>query len=375
MSTFRHTIQTLITVFATITCSSGAAAATPFPELDSVICTLMRRYDLPAASIALMRDDRIIYTAAYGVTDTLRHTPTPIRTRFRIASLSKPVTMAGILLLAAQGRLSLDDRVFGEGAILGTDYGPVPRGSGKDLITVRNLLEHKSGWENIPDDPMFSNAGATQRQIIARMLAARPLSAPAGEKYSYSNFGYLVLGRIIEKVSGMPYGKFIRRHVLRPCGIRRMRIGEAHPRHTADGFPRRVDSLGRRRGPVHGAYRPQSGRRGYNTRLARVSVLFRVRALDTYRLPARHGGRNDTHRRQVFIRAALKQTLLRRTILGRSVANAHPCHNRPLNPYTRNRPPPLDRYTMIIHGGMHRVHTIYKKQIFPSLTIIISDKK
>lgn len=234
MSTFRHTIQTLITVFATITCSSGAAAATPFPELDSVICTLMRRYELPAASIALMRDDRIIYTAAYGVTDTLRHTPTTIRTRFRIASLSKPVTMAGILLLAAQGRLSLDDRVFGEGAILGTDYGPVPRGSGKDLITVRNLLEHKSGWENIPDDPMFSNAGATQRQIIARMLAARPLSAPAGEKYSYSNFGYLVLGRIIEKVSGMPYGKFIRRHVLRPCGIRRMRIGEAHgdkPRH------------------------------------------------------------------------------------------------------------------------------------------------
>lgn len=61
-----------------------------------------------------MRDDRIIYTAAYGVTDTLRHTPTTIRTRFRIASISKPVTMAGILLLAAQGRLSLDDRVFGE---------------------------------------------------------------------------------------------------------------------------------------------------------------------------------------------------------------------------------------------------------------------
>ena len=114
---------------------------------------------------------------------------------------------------------------------------------------------------------------------------------------------------------------------------------------------------------------------GYNTRLARVSVLFRVRALDTYRLPARHGGRNDTHRRQVFIRAALKQTLLRRTILGRPVPNARPCHNRPLNPYTRNRPPPLDRYTMIIHGGMHRVHNIYKKQIFPSLTIIISDKK
>lgn len=186
-----------------------------------------------------MRDDRIIYTAAYGVTDTLRHTPTTIRTRFRIASLSKPVTMTGILLLAAHGRLSLDDRVFGEGAILGTDYGPVHRGSGKDLITVRNLLEHKSGWENIPDDPMFSNAGATQRQIIARMLAARPLAAAPGERYSYSNFGYLVLGRVIEKVSGMPYERFIRRHLLRPCRIHRMRVGEPHgtrPRHDEPSY-------------------------------------------------------------------------------------------------------------------------------------------
>ena len=341
-----------------------------------------------------MRDDRIIYTAAYGVTDTLRHTPTTIRTRFRIASLSKPVTMAGILLLAAQGRLSLDDRVFGEGAILGTDYGPVPRGSGKDLITVRNLLEHKSGWENIPDDPMFSNAGATQRQIIARMLAARPLSAPAGEKYSYSNFGYLVLGRIIEKVSGMPYGKFIRRHVLRPCGIRRMRIGEAHgdkPRHDEPQYCLLPEETGQsyyldiRRMDSHGGWIASAAdvarfmaRIDRNPAVGDIipdSLASQFYALDTYRLPARHGGRNDTHRRQVFIRAALKQTLLRRTILGRSVANAHPCHNRPLNPDPRNRPTPLDRYTMIIHGGMHRVHTIYKKQIFPSLTIIISDKK
>ena len=78
-----------------------------------------------------MRDDRIIYTAAYGVTDTLRHTPTTVRTRFRIASLSKPVTMAGILLLAAQGRLSLDDRVFGEAPSSAPTTDPYPEARAK----------------------------------------------------------------------------------------------------------------------------------------------------------------------------------------------------------------------------------------------------
>lgn len=221
-----------------LTASAAARTATGrgsrFHSVDSAVLTLMQRYDLPAASIAVVHDGRIIYTAAYGQTDTVRHTKARTRDRYRIASLSKPVTMAGILLLAAEGKLPLDGTVFGPDGILGLGYGPVPEGSGKDSITVRHLLEHTSGWENVPDDPMFSNAGATQRQIIARMLAARPLAAPAGQRYSYSNFGYLILGRIIEKVSGMPYEKFIRRRILRPCGIRRMRIGEPHgarPRH------------------------------------------------------------------------------------------------------------------------------------------------
>ncbi len=209
-----------------------------FPSVDSTVQTLMRRYDLPAASIAVVRDGRVAYRAAYGEKDTARHTKARTRDRYRIASLSKPVTMTGILLLAAQGKLSLDDTVFGPDGILGLDYGPVPEGSGKERITVRHLLEHTSGWENVPDDPMFSNAGATQRQIIARMLAARPLAAPAGERYSYSNFGYLVLGRIIEKAAGMPYEKFIRRRILRPCGIRRMRIGEPHGSRPRRDEPR-----------------------------------------------------------------------------------------------------------------------------------------
>lgn len=242
MTPSRHILR--IAATAAAVCITLAAAAAPGriepPRgLDSAVRSLMQRYDLPAVSVAVVCDDRIVCTAAYGVKDTVTRRAATVRDRYRIASLSKPVTLAGILLLAAQGRLSLDDTVFGRDGILGLDYGPVPSGSGKERITVRHLLEHRGGWENIPDDPMFANAGATQRQIIARMLAARPLAAAPGERYSYSNFGYLVLGRVIEKVSGMPYERFIRRHLLRPCRIHRMRVGEPHgarPRHDEPSY-------------------------------------------------------------------------------------------------------------------------------------------
>ena len=233
----RHILLAAATAIAACTVLTAVAAKPevgPPHALDSAVLSLMQRYSLPAASVAVVCDDRIVYTAAYGVKDTVTRRAATVRGRYRIASLSKPVTLAGILLLVSQGRLALDDTVFGRDGILGLDYGPVPPHSGKERITVRHLLEHTSGWENVPNDPMFANPGASQRQIIARILAARPLAAAPGERYSYSNFGYLVLGRIIEKVSGMPYDRFIRRHLLRPCGIRRMRTGEPHgrqPRH------------------------------------------------------------------------------------------------------------------------------------------------
>ncbi len=234
MKTLKQIIFLVSTIFA-LAVSFSPVTAIPqhdesFSDLDSVIRLLMRRYDLPAASVAVVRNDSIIHVAAFGYTDTVRHKVASTRDRYRIASLSKPVTMIGILTLAAQGKLSLDAKVFGSDGILGNKYGPVPPGSGKESITVRHLLEHTAGWENIPNDPMFSYPGASQRQIISWILAKRPLAAPPGTKYCYSNFGYLLLGRIIEQVSNQPYERFIRRHVLRPCGIRNMRIGANRPR-------------------------------------------------------------------------------------------------------------------------------------------------
>ena len=195
------------------------------PVLDTVIEQLRETYGLPCVTVAVVKNEKLVYVHAYGYQDTANRIPAVNENLFRIASISKPVTQAAILLLADEGRLSLDDRVFGEGAILGNDFGPVPPGSRKDEITVRNLLEHKGGWQNVPNDPMFAYNDLDQHALIAELLANRPLATAPGENYYYSNFGYLVLGRVIEKVTGMPYEKFVRKAVLKPCGIRHMCIG------------------------------------------------------------------------------------------------------------------------------------------------------
>jgi CubicO group peptidase (beta-lactamase class C family) len=166
-------------------------------------------------------------------------TQTPVRNTslFRIASLSKPVTVIALLRLmqSSGGNLSMDSPVFGKEGLLRDDFGSLPDSSDWNRITVRHLIEHKSGIQNIPDDPMFSYRGLTNKEIIAKVIAERPLATQPGAHYYYSNTGYNILGRIIEKVSGMEYESYVKEHVLLPCGITRMRIGGNTPEERFPG--------------------------------------------------------------------------------------------------------------------------------------------
>jgi len=96
---------------------------------------------------------------------------------------------------------------------------------GVDDITVEDLLTHTSGgWSNSKADPMFMNLGMNHAQLIEWTLRSRPLDHSPGQQYAYSNFGYCVLGRVIEKVTGQPYAAFVRNSVLKRCGINDMTI-------------------------------------------------------------------------------------------------------------------------------------------------------
>jgi len=197
---------------------------TNFTGIDNSINFLMSNYNIPGVQLAIIKDEKLVYTKSYGFADEDNNELVNDESLFRIASISKPITAIGILKLAEMNLLSLNDTVFGAGGILGSDYGTIPYSNDIEQITVKHLLEHKSGWANIPFDPMFNNLNFTHSQLISDMVDNRPLTTSPGSTYYYSNFGYCVLGRIIEKVSNTTYETFIKQNLFIPSDITNMEI-------------------------------------------------------------------------------------------------------------------------------------------------------
>jgi CubicO group peptidase (beta-lactamase class C family) len=143
---------------------------------------------------------------------------------FRIASVSKPITSAAAFSLIEKGDLRTEDTIFGERGLLGTRYGRQPYGQGIEQITIDHLLTHTSGGWDLWNDPMFFNPQMDQAELISWALNTVPLKNPPGKVFAYSNFGYCLLGRVLEKITGQPYSDFVQTSILQPCGITDMRI-------------------------------------------------------------------------------------------------------------------------------------------------------
>lgn len=206
-----------------------AQAAEPSPSeragMDSIGEALVRKFDIPGLSVAIAHRGHLAYRQGFGFANTQTGEKVTPANLFRIASLSKPITSVAIFTLVERGRVKLEDKVFGPRGILGTDYGSPPYPPFVTDITVEHLLTHTSGgWPNNGNDPMFSHPAMSQRQLIGWALANQHLPGPPGERYAYSNFGYCVLGRVIEKLSGESYRGFVRSQVLERCGVTGMRI-------------------------------------------------------------------------------------------------------------------------------------------------------
>jgi CubicO group peptidase (beta-lactamase class C family) len=204
----------------------GTAFAQPLSgkeNLDRQIDSLMLMYNIPGLQLAIVQNEQIVYHQSYGWAEKESETRVSDSSLFRIASISKPITLVAILKLQEENKLSTGQLVFGEGGILSGDF-TIPDHDRVKRITIQHLLDHKSGWTNEPDDPMFWNPNLTQQQIIQRILSSRPPKYEPGTRYDYSNFGYCLLGRIIEKITGMPYETYVRKEILLPCGITDMVI-------------------------------------------------------------------------------------------------------------------------------------------------------
>jgi N-acyl-D-amino-acid deacylase len=211
--------------------------------LDRAVVALMGRHGIPGAALAVARDGKLVLARGFGWADLATREPVQPDTRFGIASLSKAFTAVAVLKLVEDGKLRLEDRAF---ALL-SHIKPFP-GARVDprlyRITVRQLLNHSGGWDHkASGDPVnwttqVQLKRGDRRPVSAEHLIAFTMGVPLdfdpGTDSKYSNFGYIVLGEVIEKASGQPYEKYVRERVLAPMGVRNASLHPPGGRYFRD---------------------------------------------------------------------------------------------------------------------------------------------
>ena len=209
-------------------------------HFDGIMHRLMDRFGVPGASLAIAKDGRLVLARGYGWADVEAEEPVLPRSLFELASVSKAITAVTVLKLVEEGKLGLDDRAF---ELLG--HLRPPAGERMDPrirdITIRMLLNHSGGWDRSKSgDPSGYSLRVARRLHVrepisavqlTRFMLGQPLDFDPGTEERYSNFGYVVLGLVIERVTGQSYEEYVQEHTLRPMGIRRMRVDGLPPRY------------------------------------------------------------------------------------------------------------------------------------------------
>ena len=219
------------TLLAALLVATPAAAQQLTPaettKVDTIVADALKSSGVPSASVAIVRDGKIVFAKAYGDQGPGMKA-TSADAKYQIASVSKQFTAAALLLLEDEGKLSLDDKVSKW----------VPGITGAERISVRQLLSHTAGIQDYwPQDYDFAamEKPVTPQQILDRW-AKKPLDFEPGTAWQYSNTGYVVAGMIIEKASGMKLLDYLQKKILKPLGMQAMdqdyAVGKGFPQGT-----------------------------------------------------------------------------------------------------------------------------------------------
>ena len=221
------------------------AKVTPAESFDEAMEKFMSERKVPGGALAVLKDQHLVYARGYGWADRDKKEPVKPDSLFRIASISKPITSVAVLKLVEAKGLDLDAPIMGL-----LDFRPVLKeGARADSriarITIRQCLHHTGGWDRDKSgDPMFRSKETARvvgvpeparQEAIIRYMLGQQLDFDPGTRYAYSNFGYCLLGRLIEKLTGQSYENFVKQQVLAPMKIRRMRLGASLESERAEG--------------------------------------------------------------------------------------------------------------------------------------------
>lgn len=202
-----------------------------FRAFDDEIQQFMSERLIPGGAVAVFNRGECLYAKGYGYAELESQRAATADTVFRIASLSKPITAVAVLKLVEDKTINLDEPVINFLKDVIKDYGVKLKDKRWEKITVNHLLHHTGGFDsNRSGDPMFlpeekiaeaigSKPPLSPMDVVIYMLG-QELDFEPGDRYAYSNFGYCLLGRVIEKITRESYADYTRKKVLEPAGIR-----------------------------------------------------------------------------------------------------------------------------------------------------------
>jgi len=206
-------------------------------NIDKEVNSFIKNWHIKGASVAVTHNEELIYAKGFGYANEENDEEVKPGHLFRIASVSKLITAVAIMQLYENGDLTLDEKVFGPEGILDTNIFPEYKDPRLEKVEVQHLLNHTTGWSRRIGDPMFNSLYIARKMDIEPPLKvdhivdyaiSRKLDYEPGTRYSYSNLGYAILGRIIEEKTGVPYEDYVMMNVLKPIGIHDMHLGRTY---------------------------------------------------------------------------------------------------------------------------------------------------
>ena len=230
----RKITQSVIAVFlmtGALTLTQAREKDPTSAQVDTVVDAQRKAQKIPGVSLAVCRDGKIVKASGYGLANLEWEIPVTPETIFQTGSVGKQFTATAIMMLMEEGKLGLDDKI--------AKYIPEAPATWND-VTIRSLLTHTSGIADYGGEEDTMSKGVinfrkdyTEEELV-QAFAKMPKDFPAGEKWSYSNTGYVLLGVIIHRVTGEFYGDFLQERIFKPLGMTSTRIIS-----EADIVPRR----------------------------------------------------------------------------------------------------------------------------------------
>jgi|GEM_PF-787325 len=206
-------------------------------RVDEYLNALVKQ-DRFSGAILLARDGKVLLSKGYGMANFEDETPNTPQTKFRLGSITKQFTAMATLILQERGKLSVQDSVCKYVENCPQGWQP---------ITIHNLLTHTSGIPNVTSFPEFRKMKMFPSSPLegVALFKDKPLEFAPGEKFNYSNSGYMLLGYIVERAAGHAYADFLRENIFQPLGMKNTDydVNSAIVKHRASGYTRSANGI------------------------------------------------------------------------------------------------------------------------------------